>query len=232
MFDRYSIAATAPQIADHFSVDVPTHYKKFYNAGPTHLLPVITHDDSEGVSFFYWGAIPQWIKNKNISEKLINIRAETIKDKPALRKKMLRFRCIIPIDGFYSWKRIGKKSAVPYRFFHKKKELLAMTGLWEEFEDEQEETHHTFSVITTPSNQQVLPVNERMPLLLNKESRNLWLNKDANENDLLNLLNLDSKVELESYTVSPRISVLSANESTLFLPTAPADQFGNLTLFD
>ena len=71
-----------------------------------------------------------------------------------------------------------------------------------------------------------------MPLLLNKESRNLWLNKDANENDLLNLLNLDSKVELESYTVSPRISVLSANESTLFLPTAPADQFGNLTLFD
>lgn len=232
MFDRYSIAATAPQIADHFSVDVPTHYKKFYNAGPTHLLPVITHDDSEGVSFFYWGAIPQWIKNKNISEKLINIRAETIKDKPALRKKMLRFRCIIPIDGFYSWKRIGKKSAVPYRFFHKKKELLAMAGLWEEFEDEKEETHHTFSVITTPSNQQVLPVNERMPLLLNKESRNLWLNKDANENDLLNLLKLESRVELESYTVSPRISVLSANESTLFLPTAPADQFGNLTLFD
>lgn len=232
MFDRYSIAATAQQIADHFSVDVPTHYKKFYNAGPTHLLPVITHDNSEGVSFFYWGAIPQWIKNKNISEKLINIRAETVKDKPALKKKMLRFRCIIPIDGFYSWKRIGKKSAIPYRFFHKKKELLAMAGLWEEFEDEQEETHHTFSVITTPSNQQVLPVNERMPLLLNKESRNLWLNKDANENDLLNLLNPENTVELESYTVSPRISVLSANESTLFLPTAPADQFGNLTLFD
>lgn len=232
MFDRYSIAATAQQIADHFSVDVPTHYKKFYNAGPTHLLPVITHDNSEGVSFFYWGAIPQWIKNKNISEKLINIRAETVKDKPALKKKMLRFRCIIPIDGFYSWKRIGKKSAIPYRFFHKKKELLAMAGLWEEFEDEQEETHHTFSVITTPSNQLVLPVNERMPLLLNKESRNLWLNKDANENDLLNLLNPENTVELESYTVSPRISVLSANESTLFLPTAPADQFGNLTLFD
>ncbi|MEQ9413409.1 MAG: SOS response-associated peptidase family protein, partial [Cyclobacteriaceae bacterium] len=122
MFDRYSIAATPQQLTDHFSVDVPSHYKKYYNAGPTHLLPVITHDNSEGVSFFYWGAIPQWIKDKNISEKLINIRSETIKDKPALRKKMIRFRCIIPIDGFYCWKKIGKKSAVPYRFFQKKKE--------------------------------------------------------------------------------------------------------------
>ncbi|MFZ1809519.1 MAG: SOS response-associated peptidase [Cyclobacteriaceae bacterium] len=232
MFDRYSIAATADQLTDHFSVDVPSHYKKYYNAGPTHLLPVITHDNSEGISFFYWGAIPQWIKNKNISEKLINIRAETIEDKPALRKKLMRFRCIIPIDGFYSWKKISKKSAVPYRFFQKKKELLAMAGLWEEFEDEQEETHHTFSVITIPSNKQVLSVNERMPLLLNKETWNTWLNKDATENDLLGLLSVKNSIELDSYTVSPRIGLLSANESTLFFPTAPADQFGNLTLFD
>lgn len=232
MFDRYSIAATSQQLADHFSVDVPSHYKKYYNAGPTHLLPVITHHTPEGVSFFYWGAIPQWIKDKNISEKLINIRAETIKDKPALRKKMMRFRCVIPIDGFYCWKKIGKKSAIPYRFFHKKKELLAMAGLWEEFEDEQEETHHTFSVITTQSNKQVLPVNERMPFILNKETRNAWLNKDATENELLRIFHIENSIELESYTVSPRINLLSANESTLFLPTAPADQLGNLTLFD
>lgn len=232
MFDRYSIAATSQQLTDHFSVDVPSHYKKYYNAGPTHLLPVITHHMPEGVSFFYWGAIPQWIKDKNISEKLINIRSETIKDKPTLRKKMMRFRCIIPIDGFYCWKKISKKSAIPYRYFQKKKELLAMAGLWEEFEDEQGETHHTFSVITTPSNKQVLPVNERMPLLLNKKTLEAWLNKDATENELLSLLNFENAIELESYTVSPRIGLLSANEATLFLPTAPADQFGNLTLFD
>lgn len=232
MFDRYSIAATAQQLSDHFSVDVPSHYKKYFNAGPTHLLPVITQDSAEGVSFFYWGAIPQWTKNKNISEKLINIRAETIKDKPALRKKMMRFRCVIPIDGFYCWKKIGKKSAVPYRFFHKKKELMAMAGVWEEFEDENEETHHTFSVITTPSNSHVRPVHERMPLLLNKEMRITWLSKEVTENNLLGLLSSESTIELESYTVSPRIGQLSANESSLLFPTAPADQFGNLTLFD
>ncbi len=232
MFDRYSIAATPQQLRDHFSVDVPSHYKKYYNAGPTHLLPVITHHNPEGLSFFYWGAIPQWIKNKNISEKLINVRAETIQDKPVLKKKMMRFRCLIPIDGFYCWKKISKKSAIPYRFFSRNKELLAMAGLWEEFEDEQEETHHTFSIITTQSNKQVQPINERMPLLLNKEMRKIWLNKESTENELLGMLRIETPIDLEFYTVSPRIGRLAANESTLMLPTAPADQFGNLTLFD
>lgn len=232
MFDRYSIAASAQQLIDHFSVDVPAHYKKYYNAGPTHLLPIITHHHPEGLSFFYWGAIPQWIKNKNISEKLINVRAETIKDKPVLKKKMMRFRCIIPSDGFYCWKKVGKKSAIPYRFFPKNKLPLSIAGLWEEFEDEQEETHHTFSIITTQSNKQVQPVNERMPLLLNKETQKVWLNKDASENELLGMLKTENTIMLDSYTVSPRIGLLSANESTLVLPSAPADQFGNLTLFD
>lgn len=232
MFERYSIAATKQQLSDHFSVDVPAHYKAFYNAGPTHLLPVITHQHPEGVSFFYWGGIPQWIKDKNISEKLINIRAETIQDKPALKKKLMRFRCIVPLDGFYSWKKISKKSAIPYRFFLKSKDLMSMAGLWEEFEDEQEETHHTFSVITTRSNAQVETINERMPMLLSPQQEKIWLDKDSSEIDLLKILASNDSPSLESYTVSPRISSLAANESTLLLPSAPADQHGNLTLFD
>ncbi|HPI80055.1 MAG TPA: SOS response-associated peptidase [Cyclobacteriaceae bacterium] len=232
MFDRYSIAATPQELANHYSVDVPGHYKKVYNAGPTHLLPVITHHHPEGLSFFYWGAIPQWTKNKNISEKLINVRLEALPNKPVLKKKMMRFRCLVPADRFYCWKKISKKSAVPYRFFPKDKELLAMAGLWEEFEDEQEETHHTFSIITAPSNRQVQNVNERMPFLLNKEMQKTWLDQNATESGLLDLFQVKPSIELESYTVSPRIGRLNLNEPTILLPTAPADQFGNLTLFD
>lgn len=232
MFDRYSIAVSSKQLSEYYSVDVPVHYKPYYNAGPTHLLPVITHANPDGVSFFYWGAIPQWVKNKNISEKLINIRAESIGEKPAFRKKLLRFRCIVPIDGFYCWKKIGKKSAVPYRFFLKDKGLMSMAGLWEEFEDEEEETHHTFSVITTQANKNVVPVNERMPVLLDLQTAKQWLNSEASEIELINMLGKPFTSALESFTVSPRINSLKANEASLLLPSAPADQFGNLTLFD
>lgn len=232
MFERYSIAATREQISNHFSVDVPAHYKPFYNAGPTHILPVITSQNPEGISFFYWGAIPQWIKDKNISEKLINIRAETIQDKPAFKKKMMRYRCIVPIDGFYSWKKISKKSFIPYRFFLKNKGLMSIAALWEEFEDEQEETHYTFSVITSSANKSVELVNERMPLLLTAANEKIWLNENATEEELTGVLFSKSTPQLEFYTVSPRIGQLTANESALLLPTAPADQHGNLTLFD
>jgi len=232
MFERYSIAAPASQLGDQFSVDVPARYKPFYNAGPTHLLPVITHHNPEGLSFFYWGAIPEWIKNKNISEKLINIRAETIPEKSTYRKKLTQFRCLVPADGFYAWKKIGKRSAVPYRFIPKDKKLLAMAALWEEFEDEHETTHHTFNIITAPSSGQVASVNERMPLLLDKASQKLWLDGQSTEKILLDLMTSGKPPELEFYSVSPRIGLLSANEASLLLPSAPADQHGNLTLFD
>ncbi len=232
MVDRYSISSSAKEIADHYTVDVPSYYKPSYNAGPTQLLPVITHHNPIGLSFFYWGAIPEWVKKNNVSEKLINTRSETIAEKSAYKKRLMRYRCAVPTNGFFGWKKIGKKSAIPYFFFLKDKGLMLMAALWEEFEDEQENTHHTFSVITTPSTKLVQSVTDRMPLLLDSPSGKIWLDKQTTENDLLSLLAVPNKFLLESYTVSPRIATLDVNDATLILPSAPADQHGNLTLFD
>jgi putative SOS response-associated peptidase YedK len=113
MIERYSITTSAKDIRERFSVDVPDYYKPHYNAAPTQLLPVIT-TGSKGISLFYWGLPPDWAKNKSVSEKVINLKAESLREKPSLRKAMLKKRCIIPADGFYAWKKIGKKTMVPY----------------------------------------------------------------------------------------------------------------------
>ena len=76
------------------------------------------------------------------------------------------------------------------------------------------------------------PVNERMPLMLDKTTETIWLNKTSVDSDLLPLLKSSDDAAMDCYTVSPNISSLSNNSATLLLPTAPADQFGNLTLFD
>ena len=83
MFVRYSIAASAAEIAAKFSVDVPEGYKPIFNAAPTHLLPVVTQDSQQGVSFFYWGAPPSWANKKALGEKIINTRAEQFAEKAA-----------------------------------------------------------------------------------------------------------------------------------------------------
>src|SRR5262245_2760529 len=133
MIERYSITAPADRVRERFSVDVPAFYRARYNAAPTQLLPVITSTAPQGLSHFYWGTSPEWSKNKTLSEKIINLRNESLDEKPALKRAMMRTRCIVPADGFYAWKKVGKKTSIPYRFTLASQELFSFAGIWEEF---------------------------------------------------------------------------------------------------
>jgi putative SOS response-associated peptidase YedK len=126
-------------------------YTTRYNAAPTQLLPVITHESPEGFSFFYWGSAPQWAKNKTLAERIINTRAELIQDKPVFKKSLMRSRCIIPADGFYAWKKVGKKTSIPWRFVLKSKKIASFAGIWEEYDDSEGQAYHTFTLITVGS---------------------------------------------------------------------------------
>ncbi|MBY0434893.1 MAG: SOS response-associated peptidase [Cyclobacteriaceae bacterium] len=230
MFSRYTLTLSADETAQQLGVGVPDAYSPSYNAAPSHLLPVVTNDSPKGLSFFYWGAPPAWANKKPLGEKIINTRAEAIAEKSVLKKKLREQRCIIPADGFYEWKRVAKRTTIPYRFTLKDKSLFAFAGLWEEYEDEQGEMHHTFSVITAAANQQHVAFNERMPVILTPDRAKQWLQNSA-EDFLLSELRPFSD-ELDFYSVSQQINSSEKNSRLLILPAPPADQYGNLTLFD
>ncbi len=232
MSSRYSICANAVQLAARFSAEVSSAYFPNYNAAPPQLLPVITNTGPQGISFFYWGLAPGLAKNKPISEKVINVRAELIPDKPVYRKMLNERRCLVPADGFYEWKKVGKKTAIPYRYTLQNKELFSIAGLWEEYEDEQGENFHTFTLITCEANELVKITSERMPVILNREAEQSWLSSSSTGEELMALLKPYDSTKMDCYTISPRINLPSANDATLITPTPPADQFGNLTLFD
>ena len=112
MCGRYTIIAKAEEIEKRFNVEVPEVYAPRYNAAPSQILPVITNQNPEGLSFFHWGLIPRWAKDKSISSKLINARAETITEKASFKNAMKHRRCLVLADGFYEWKPTGKKSCI------------------------------------------------------------------------------------------------------------------------
>lgn len=232
MVERYSITVSAEKIGERFSADVPDFYKQRFNAAPTQLLPVITAADKKGISLFYWGTSPIWSNNKAPAEKVINVRAETLADKPALRKAMMKMRCIVPADGFYAWKKIGKKTLIPHRFVVKDQPVFSMAAIWEEFEDEDGNPVHTFMIFTTAANELVSQVTERMPVILDKAAEQIWLNQDTTEQQLTKLLVAYPASKMNLYTVSPGINEIRNDVPSLIIPTPPADQFGNLTLFD
>ena len=231
MIDRYSITASAEEIRERFSVDVPDFYKPHYNAAPTQLLPVIT-TSSRGVSLFYWGMSPEWAKNKVLGERIINTQTESFAEKPTLQKALKKSRCIIPADGFYGWKKVGKKTSIPYRFVLNAKEPFSIAALWEEFEDTDGNQIQTFTMITIGSNELVSGVQERMPVILTRQAEKLWLDNNSNEELLLSLLISYPAAAMNHYPVSPGIIDSKTDVASLIIPTPPSDQHGNLTLFD
>jgi putative SOS response-associated peptidase YedK len=231
MIERYSITLAAETLAEKLSVDVPDFYKPRYNAAPTQLLPVITSNAPAGISLFYWGTSPEWSKNKTPGEKIINLAIEAIEEKPALQRAIKKNRCLIPADGFYIWRKVGKKTSIPYRFFATHNETFSFAGVWEEFEDTDGNEIQTFKLITAPASDNLLSFTDRVPVLLNREQSTLWL-AAPEDTDFLAILKSAAIISLNNYPVSPIISNISQDLASMIIPTPPADQHGNLTLFD
>lgn len=232
MCGRYTVVADANALKDRFEADVTENYNKRFNAAPAQLLPVITSATPAGFSFFYWGLVPNWSNNKSISHKLINARAETLLERVSFRSALQSRRCLVPADGFYEWKRINKKSKIPYRFILNEQEPFAFAGLWEEFENEEKEVVHTFTIITTEANSVVSPIHDRMPVILTRDSEKVWMNNDASEKEILEVLRPLEPELMGSYTVSSRVNNVANDDPSLIEASAPADQFGNFSLFD
>jgi putative SOS response-associated peptidase YedK len=226
---RFSLCASADQLHTRFGVEVSPAYEPTYNAAPGQLLPVITNTGPQGISFFYWGLAPLWAKNKPISEKIYTVHSEWLADKASVKKNLKQHRCLVPADGFYDWKKVGKKTAIPYRFRKHDEGLFSFAALWEEYEDDGE-SFHTFSIVTLPAGSNGM--SERIPAILNATTEKIWLSNTSTEDAWLAALNTDEFSKLDSYTISPRINSLTVNDAGLIRPTPPTDQFGNLTLFD
>lgn len=232
MCGRYTIIAKAEEIEKRFHVEAPESFTPRYNAAPTQILPVITNKSPEGVSLFHWGLIPKWAKDKSISSKLINARSETIAEKASFKNALKQRRCLVIADGFYEWKRSSKKSIIPYRIVLDTKELFAFAGLWEEYEDENQNLVNTFTIITTMANSTISKIHERMPVILDTKSEQLWLSSSLSTEEHLNLLKPYEEQKMDYYTISPMVNSVRNDNPQLIIPAPPADQFGNLTLFD
>ena len=232
MCGRYTIIAKAEEIEKRFNVEVPEVYTPRYNAAPTQILPVITNERPDGLSFFQWGLIPRWAKDKSIASKLINARSETLEEKASFKHALKHRRCLVLADGFYEWKKTLKKSKIPYHIFLKTRQLFAFAGLWEEWKGDDQKQVHSFTIITTSANSAISSIHERMPVILRPEMEQVWLNIDKTHYSLDDLLAPYAADEIDYHTISPLVNSVSNDRPELITPTPPADQFGNLTLFD
>lgn len=210
MCGRVSQGFTWEELAEKLALaGAPANLKARYNAAPGQLLAAVRlEEDERRLAMLRWGLIPHWAGDPGIARKLINARAETVREKPSFRSAYAARRCALPVDGFYEWRRVGG-AREPWRIVRKDRGIFALAGLWERWivpegaefaERGPGEALETFAVVTTRASEDLKPVHDRMPVILADEPLRIWL-----EGGEVSLAPFEEGA-LEAYRANPRVS--------------------------
>lgn len=179
-----------------------------YNVPPgVDILGVRNHSPTTEpeITRLRWGLVPFWAKDPKIGNRMINARSETVAEKPAFRSAFQSRRCLIPADGFYEWKRDGK-TRTPYHIHLKNRDPFAMAGLWERWSNAQGDVLDSCTILTTQPNDLMRELHDRMPVILAKDTMQLWLNTETPTQALRTLFEPFPAEEMEAYQVSTLVN--------------------------
>lgn len=209
MCGRYRLSRRKQIVEEYFDAasDAPDWTPR-YNIAPTQPIPVIHQNPKEprrGISLMRWGLIPSWAKSVS-GPPLINARSETAATTPAFRDPMNLRRCIVPADGFYEWQRKGNAKQ-PFCFEVNDGELFAFAGLWDRWKDPSGQWMKSCSILTTTPNAVTSAVHDRMPVILDRDSYDLWLDPGMTDVKVVSemLKPYDAQL-MRSYPVSARVN--------------------------
>ena len=226
MCGRYKLSRRKQVVEEYFDCfsDEPDWIPR-YNIAPTQPVPVIRQNPKEPVrelSLIRWGLIPSWAKDPSGAARMINARSETAATKPAFRDALKSRRCLIPADGFYEWAKTAK-SKQPYCFEVNEGELFAFAGLWDRWQNASGKSVETCSILTTTPNAVTAPVHDRMPVILDPDSHDMWLDPGMQDvsaaSDLLKPFNARL---MRCYPVSRRVNLVGNDDEECSRPVEPA----------
>jgi putative SOS response-associated peptidase YedK len=216
MCGRYRLVRKKEILAEFFDAGDDVDWAPRYNVAPGQDVPVVRQDTCEPkrlLSLMRWGLIPSWSKDPKAGYKMINARAETIADKPAFREPLQSRRCLVPADGFYEWAKEGKAKS-PFCFTLADDSLFAFAGLWDRWKNPNGEVLQTYSIITTSANALVAGAHDRMPVILEPEDYDLWLDPGFRKTEaLLDLLKPYRAELMRSWRVSPRVNSVQNDDA-------------------
>jgi putative SOS response-associated peptidase YedK len=197
-----------------------------YNIAPTQPVPVIRQHPKEPVrqlSLMKWGLIPSWAPIPSVAASMINARSETAATKPAFRDALKSRRCLISADGFYEWRRDGKTKQ-PFCFEVNEGQLFAFAGLWDRWKDPSGNWIKTCSILTTTTNAVTASVHDRMPVILDPDSYDLWLDPGMTKVEAVSdLLKPCDAERMRCYPVSTRINHVANDDEECSAPVELAE---------
>ncbi len=225
MCGRFTLISSVSDLQLRFGFAMePTWVGPRYNIAPTQQVLAVTNDGTRQGEMMRWGLVPSWAKDIKIGNRMINAVSETAATKPAFRSAFRRRRCLVLADGFFEWRKEGKKR-VPLYFTQKSGEPMAFAGLWENWKSAEDEWVRSCTILTTAANSFIEPVHNRMPVILSAETEPLWLDPMTETPTNLEPLLVPAPPELlEVREVSPVVNNARSEGPDCIAPVTPPEE--------
>jgi len=190
---RFNSVASGADFARSFTAAVICkQLENNFNVAPTtEVYALISQHGEQSESLvlttFYWGLVPTWAKDKTKAASMINARSETLAEKPSFRTLITRQRCVIPMQGFYEWSIANTNSPKPIKQAHYVSradgEVMTVAGLWstwidpiqKQIDPAKSAVFKSCTIITTYANESLRPIHHRMPVILERDAVDHWL---------------------------------------------------------
>lgn len=223
MCGRYGLWAQPADLEQRFDSEIDFDYEPRYNIAPEGPgLTAIKNESPDKINQLQWGLLPHWVDDPEDFPDLINARGETVSEKPAFRDAFDKRRCLIPANNFYEW--TGRKgNRVPYYIGVEDQDLFAIAGIWETWSENGTEIQSA-AIITTDANDVVDELHGRMPVILDRDEEERWLESD-NEDELHAFIDPFQDDRTKAYEVSKAVNN-PANEGPKLVEPIGSDQSG------
>ena len=207
MCGRFTLKTPATELSAFFEGLNFSGIRPRYNICPTQQVTCIreSREQNHEVVPLRWGLVPFWAKDLKIGARMINARSETVSEKPSFRAAFKKRRCLVLADGFYEWKKLSEGKQ-PHFISMQSESPFAMAGLWESWTDKsdpQSGTVETCTVLTTEANSMMEPLHDRMPVILQPDDYETWLDPTFEDhNHLQTLLRPFAPEEMQHWPVA------------------------------
>lgn len=222
MIERYALFDTA-HIRERFDTanTILSNFKKRYNSNPAQQMPVIVQRGSERkIEFKLWGFVSKNARDTNgvFRYKTYMVREEDIFKKTSTEPAARTQRCIVPVNGFYSWDARTSR-AQPYFIHRKDYEPFGLAGIYSSWATSDGEERGTFAIVTAEAGPSLTHINDRMPVVLDSGDEAAWLNPDRRDmSTVYDIARLYEADDLIIDAVSPDVHSKKIDQPGLITP--------------
>lgn len=157
-----------------------------WNIAPTSDVLAITDSGAgRSASLMRWGLIPRWAKPENAFKRpMFNARSETVAERPMFRDSFANRRCLIPANGFFEWRADRPGQKTPWWIHAVDAGVITFAGIWSEWQGPNGPVE-SCAILTTAPNSLVKRIHDRMPVIVDDEWAEVWLDDAADQDALL-----------------------------------------------